>query len=178
MSTYVLLAGACDLASEVPTIRWSGSDVASLSLQSIDADRVRFGCFLIGAELFDHACFAVPAGEASVIDPQQRILLGQSLQALGLETGQVQEIRPTGEIGAYLGAWTGDYADIVRDSSSAHSVFFKKKRGISRILSLCDKLVTKLSRGLERKKLLSHPCNDGNGRNFCHTAVYILWQLT
>ena len=59
-----LAATGCNAFGRCPVSRWDS-----------DGATVRYGAFLHGAELFDHAAFGVSLSETSTMDPQQRFLL-------------------------------------------------------------------------------------------------------
>lgn len=65
-----------DIISSTPTSRW---DVELQLTQDMPA---RFGGFLSGAYLFDAASFATSSAEAVLMDPQQRIILELTEEAL------------------------------------------------------------------------------------------------
>ena len=67
-------------ASEVPAARW---DVGALrALPEPVSSRVRHGGFVRGAELADHAAFALSPAEAAAMDPCQRLLLERGYAVL------------------------------------------------------------------------------------------------
>ena len=70
----------CDAVGEVPAARW---DVGGLrALPEPVSSRVRHGGFVRGAELADHAAFALSPAEAAAMDPCQRLLLERGYAAL------------------------------------------------------------------------------------------------
>ncbi len=81
----------------------SGIDPASLS----DPDYVKAASILDGVELFDASFFGIPANEARVMDPQQRILLQCAWRALE-DSGYNPETYK-GAIGVYAGARSSSY---------------------------------------------------------------------
>ena len=74
--------GGVDAITIVSYSRW---DLDAAPCQgSGSAQRVRFGGFLKGIDLFDAVLFGITSGEADLMDPQQRLLMEVSrpLQSL------------------------------------------------------------------------------------------------
>jgi hypothetical protein len=63
-----------DAIQQVPVGRWH--------LQPVLANAERHGGFVLGANVFDNLAFGISASEASVMDPQQRMLLERGYIAL------------------------------------------------------------------------------------------------
>ena len=70
--------GSLDIISSTPTSRW---DVELQLTQDMPA---RFGGFLSGAYLFDAAAFMTSSAEAVLVDPQQRMVLEMTEEALAV----------------------------------------------------------------------------------------------
>jgi len=65
----ILSSAALDVIAPVPHGRWDLEAQAHLALTA------RFGGFLPAVDVFDPGAFGLSAGEAELMDPQQRILL-------------------------------------------------------------------------------------------------------
>lgn len=77
-----MAANGRDAFSQSPATRWDPDGT------------VRYGAFMIGADLFDGAAFSVSPPEASTMDPQQRVLLEAGYAALrgaGLTRAELSE---------------------------------------------------------------------------------------
>ena len=122
--TFSVLSCGCDLVGLADSARWDtvGEGVCSLP---DEAKHARYAAFMCGVEFFDHSRFGMSSAEASVIDPQQRVLLEHSLQVF---RGSVSHGMHTG---VFLGAWTGDYADAVSSSPVMDSIHYLTGTGPS-----------------------------------------------
>ena len=122
--TFSVLSCGCDLVGLADSARWDtvGEGVCSLP---DEAKHARYAAFMCGVELFDHSRFGMSSAEASVIDPQQRVLLEHSLQVF---RGSVSHGMHTG---VFLGAWAGDYADAVSSSPVMDSIHYLTGTGPS-----------------------------------------------
>ena len=103
-----LLSAGIDAISEVPADRW---DVLA---PHVPPGRVspRWGGFLSEVDGFDAACFGVAAREAARMDPQQRIALEVTREALhdaGIPAGELAGSRTS----VFLGAATYDHGTAV-----------------------------------------------------------------
>ena len=104
-----LLCGGVDAISEVPPARW---DVAALFDPDLEAPgkmSTRWGGFLEDVAGFDAAFFGISPREAAQIDPQQRLMLELSWEALedaGLIPAALQGTRTS----VFFGAMWMDYS--------------------------------------------------------------------
>ena len=98
-----------------PLARW---DVDGLAPES--GTVARFGVFLEDVEAFDIALFGVQAPEAKLMDPQHRLLLLVSADAL-LGTGMGPSI--ASDLGVYVGIWSADHARLSSQHSHGLSAF-------------------------------------------------------
>ncbi|MEV0781024.1 SDR family NAD(P)-dependent oxidoreductase, partial [Streptomyces sp. NPDC050428] len=116
---WTLLHDGVDAISTTPATRWDTADGPSP-----DAAGTEFGGYLEGVDLFDAAFFGISPREAAAIDPQQRLMLELSWEALedaGIVPDQVR-----GEpVGVFAGANKDDYAALLHrrglDAITAHS---------------------------------------------------------
>ncbi|MDT7799342.1 MAG: hypothetical protein QOI78_2775, partial [Actinomycetota bacterium] len=100
--------------TETPAERWTGPD---------DAPGTGFGAFLDDVDGFDAAFFGVSPREAAVMDPQQRLMLELSWEAL--EDAGLPPARLDGEnAGVFFGAIWDDYAHLLNEHgvSTQHSL--------------------------------------------------------
>ena len=109
------LPGAPDLASFWHVLRDGRETVATAPSDIRGLDRVSpppRGGFLSNVDHFDADFFGMSAREAAATDPQQRLALELSWEAL--EHGRIRpsEVRGT-DVGVYVGAMADDYARLV-----------------------------------------------------------------
>ncbi|WP_410618708.1 type I polyketide synthase [Amycolatopsis sp. cmx-8-4] len=100
--------------TETPPERWQGPD---------DAPGTGYGAFLDDVAGFDAAFFGVSPREAAVMDPQQRLMLELSWEAL--EDAGLPPARLDGEnAGVFFGAIWDDYAHLLTEHgvSTQHSL--------------------------------------------------------
>ena len=110
-----------DLTSEVPFERWDIDNVADGMEPDIQT-RLRFGSFVMGADLFDHQRFGLSRVEAGATDPQQRLLLEHSL--LGLQRAG-QEPRPgsASTVGVAVGIHSMEFKEIMLNRNALGKVY-------------------------------------------------------
>ena len=73
--------GSADLVGAVPVTRWDPDTAAAASADGA-VRHPRFGCFLGQVDMFDAAAFGVHEAEATVMDPQHRLLSESAAQTL------------------------------------------------------------------------------------------------
>ncbi|WP_436764170.1 type I polyketide synthase, partial [Streptosporangium sp. V21-05] len=116
-SFWRLLRDGRDAITEVPDGRWNSPETSSMR-----------GGFIDGIAEFDAEFFGIAPNEAAMMDPQQRLVLELSWEALE-DAGIVPEsLRDTGT-SVYIGAMAGDYAQLLQGNVSRHSL-----TGLSRAL--------------------------------------------
>lgn len=102
-----LLARNADLSSDLPENRWADHGSHSADAAAM-RDTVRRGSFLDDIAGFDAAFFGVLPREAELMDPQQRILLEVTWEAL--ENAGVPPTSLAGtDAGVYIGVVSNDY---------------------------------------------------------------------
>ena len=130
---WELLRNGVDAVSEVPADRWSIADTYDPDPDTIGKTYTKWGGFLDDVDKFDAAFFGISPREATSMDPQHRVLLEVSWEAL-----ENAGIAPTSLAGSrtavYLGISTHDYsnqfceivgltyADAYAASGAAHAV--------------------------------------------------------
>ncbi len=107
---------------EVPSERWPGAPAMPDGLVSGDEPACRWGAFIDGVDLFDAGFFRIAPVEAKLLDPQQRMLLETSWQAL-----EDAGIDPTGLRGSRTGVYAGmsayDYRELVSGTRDAVKIY-------------------------------------------------------
>ncbi|MFF3291588.1 SDR family NAD(P)-dependent oxidoreductase [Streptomyces sp. NPDC003023] len=102
-----LLSSGGDAIGPFPS-RWENLDLYDPDPEAVGKSYTREGGFLDGVEDFDAAFFGISPREAQSMDPQQRLVLEASWEALeraGIRPDSLRESRT----GVYLGAMSSDY---------------------------------------------------------------------
>ncbi|MFJ8547356.1 type I polyketide synthase, partial [Streptomyces sp. NPDC093586] len=110
---WELLAAGGDAVGGLPE-RWRGLDLYDADPEAVGKSYAREGGFLQGVEGFDNGFFGISPREAVSMDPQQRLVLETSWEALeraGVRPDSLGESRT----GVYLGTMSSDYGDLGRD---------------------------------------------------------------
>ncbi|MFJ5779719.1 type I polyketide synthase, partial [Streptomyces sp. NPDC093094] len=110
---WELLACGGDAVGGLPE-RWRGLDLYDADPEAVGKSYAREGGFIEGVEGFDAAFFGISPREALSMDPQQRLVLEASWEALeraGVRPDSLGESRT----GVYLGTMSSDYGDLGRD---------------------------------------------------------------
>lgn len=117
------LEEAIDCIEEVPRERWNIEEYYSSDESKIDKTYSRWGGFLKDVDKFDALFFNISGKEAELTDPQHRILLEESWNALE-DAGYANEKISNKRCGVYVGAGSGDYQHIIDQENidkEAHS---------------------------------------------------------
>ncbi|MEU9144368.1 type I polyketide synthase [Streptomyces sp. NPDC048349] len=110
---WELLASGGDAVGGLPS-RWTGLDLYDPDPEAVGKTYSQDGGFLDGAEDFDAPFFGISPREALSMDPQQRLVLEASWEALeraGIRPDALMESRT----GVYLGTMSSDYGHLGRD---------------------------------------------------------------
>jgi acyl transferase domain-containing protein/acyl carrier protein len=110
-SYWQLLEDGTDAVSKAPLERWEDEDIA------VDMSNV-FGGFLQDLDKFDAAHFGVSGREAESMDPQQRLMLETSWEAIEHAGIAVDTLRNSA-VGVFVGITTNDYARMAMSRSGA-----------------------------------------------------------
>ncbi|MFV6051854.1 SDR family NAD(P)-dependent oxidoreductase, partial [Streptomyces sp. NPDC056297] len=105
---WELLAGGRDAIGTFPE-RWDALDVYDPDPDAVGKSCIREGGFIDGVERFDAGFFGISPREAVSMDPQQRLVLEASWEALeraGIRPDALAESRT----GVYLGTMGSDYS--------------------------------------------------------------------
>ena len=89
--------------------------VGDLFADATEKDACRFGAFVSGIDLFDSEFFRISPIEAQLLDPQQRMMLETSWQALedaGIDPASLKG----GRVGVYAGISNMDYRNLILES--------------------------------------------------------------
>ncbi len=103
---FKLLDDEVDAITEVPPERWHIEPESATS--EGDARALRWGSFLRDIDRFDAAFFGISPREAESLDPQHRLLLEVTWEALE-RAGQLPERIVGTKCGVFVGIWAPDY---------------------------------------------------------------------
>ena len=106
---WQLLSRGLDAVEEVPRQRWNVDDYYDPDPTAPGKMNTRWGGFLQGVDEFDAEFFGISPREAVRVDPQHRLLLEVSWEALedaGIVAGDVAQTKA----GVYVGVIGNDYA--------------------------------------------------------------------
>src|SRR5579862_8896631 len=104
-----LLREGRDAITETPAERWAMYGLAE-SDEALPG--LRRGGFLEQVDRFDSGFFGISPREAALMDPQQRLVLELSWEALE-DAGVPPDQLAGGQTGVYVGALSSDYADLL-----------------------------------------------------------------
>jgi epothilone polyketide synthase D len=103
-----LLRDGADVISEVPADRWDADAWFDPDPDAVGKMYTRWGGFLPGLDRFDAAFFGISGREARSIDPQQRLMLEVSWEALE-RAGLTAEALADSDTGVYMGVCGTEY---------------------------------------------------------------------
>ncbi|MFI4954709.1 MAG: SDR family NAD(P)-dependent oxidoreductase, partial [Gammaproteobacteria bacterium] len=119
---WTLLRQGYDGISEVPKDRWDMDAYYDPDPHAPGKMRVRKGGFLQWpVDQFDAEFFRVSPGQAQMMDPQQRLILEVTWEALE-DAGIPPKTLKDTEIGVYVGVWHSDYADLLAKHASTEGI--------------------------------------------------------
>lgn len=105
-SFFKLLEDGVDTISEIPSDRWRVEHDGPNS--DGDTRALRWGSFLTNIDRFDASFFGISPREAESLDPQHRLLLEVTWEALE-RAGQLPERLMGTKTGVFVGIWAPDY---------------------------------------------------------------------
>nr|QDA77044.1 polyketide synthase [Jahnella sp. MSr9139] len=108
-SYWRLLSGGVDAITEVPPGRWDAESFYDPDPRTPGKMSTRWGGFIDGIEGFDASFFALSPREAAEMDPQQRLMLELSWEALE-DAGVLPLSLRDSRTGVFFGAMWQDYA--------------------------------------------------------------------
>ncbi|KUI43055.1 polyketide synthase [Mycobacterium sp. IS-1590] len=105
---WQLLSDGIDATSEVPESRWNADRFHDANPKKVGKMVTRRGGFLDAIDQFDPQFFGISPREAHSIDPQQRLMLQTTWEAL--EDGGIRPDDLAGtDVGVFIGGFTLDY---------------------------------------------------------------------
>ena len=116
------LTSGRDLVTEIPATRWPVDDYYDPDPDAPGRMNTRWGGFCADLETFDHGFFGLTRHEAERLDPQQRMLLEVSWEALE-RSGVDPRTLAGSSTGVFVGVATADYLDLqMREATFADAV--------------------------------------------------------
>ncbi|MCP3063711.1 SDR family NAD(P)-dependent oxidoreductase [Myxococcus sp. K38C18041901] len=116
-----LLADGVNAVREVPASRWTLDDWYDADPEAPGKTYSRHGGFLDDIDAFDASFFGISGAEARSMDPQQRMLLELSWEALERAGMAVERLKGT-PTGVFLGICLSDYALLELNASDARGI--------------------------------------------------------
>jgi acyl transferase domain-containing protein/NADP-dependent 3-hydroxy acid dehydrogenase YdfG len=104
-----LLRDGVDAVTEVPRDRWDVDAYYDRDVSTPGRTATRWGAFIEHVDRFDAAFFGISPREAIAMDPQHRLLLEVTWEALE-SAGQAPDRLGGSRTGVYVGIASGDYA--------------------------------------------------------------------
>jgi 3-oxoacyl-(acyl-carrier-protein) synthase/acyl carrier protein len=111
-SFWKLLRGGIDAIRETPAQRWDVDEFYDPNPAAPGKMSTRWGGFLDDVDKFDAAFFGIAPREAASMDPQQRMFLEVSWEALE-HAGQAPDRLFGSQTGVFLGVCTSDYMHLL-----------------------------------------------------------------
>ncbi|WP_342374538.1 acyltransferase domain-containing protein [Myxococcus stipitatus] len=112
-SFWKLLRGGVDTVQEVPRERWDVDAHYDADPSAPGKMYTRHGTFLEGIDLFDPYFFGIPPRAAANLDPQHRLLLEVTWEALE-NAGLSPKSLAGSKTGVFIGGATGDYTKLLQ----------------------------------------------------------------
>ena len=105
------LAAGVESVQKVPPSRWAAEHFFAPPPYQPGKSISQWGAFLDDIQRFDAAFFGISPAEASIMDPQQRILLELAHETL-INAGYTNERREGVRIGVFLGIGQNGYSEL------------------------------------------------------------------
>ncbi|AFZ22409.1 polyketide synthase family protein [Cylindrospermum stagnale PCC 7417] len=126
-SFWKLLRSGTNSATEIPEARWALNNYYDPDPSVTGKMPLRYGYFLTDIDQFDPDFFRISPREAGAIDPQHRLLLEVSWEALE-RAGYVPDRLAGSPTGVFIGLTSEDYNDVVQkrpfELNKQHELFF------------------------------------------------------
>ncbi|KAH7118750.1 hypothetical protein B0J11DRAFT_591154, partial [Dendryphion nanum] len=126
---WELLHSGRTMASNVPEQRFSNKH---LNRGKLESGKSYWGNFLEDADSFDHKFFRKSPREAAAMDPQQRVLLEVTYQALESAGwfGYPRFHHPEEDVGCFIGCGSSDYNDNIANNDPGAFSILGSLRGL------------------------------------------------
>ena len=113
-SYWQLLSQGIDAISEIPSQRWDGQKYYHFEPNTVGFTNTKRAAFIDAVDQFDPQFFNISPREAVNLDPQQRLILETSWEALE-RAGQMPERLAGTKAGVFIGITANDYAQLSDD---------------------------------------------------------------
>lgn len=118
---WEILKSGTDAVTEIPSQRWNIADYYDENPQTPGKIYTKSGGFLPEVDKFDPQFFGISSREAVSIDPQHRLLLEVTWEALE-NAGHIPQRNQGSSTGVFVGITLNDYGSIAKQSHSDVSV--------------------------------------------------------
>jgi thioester reductase-like protein len=118
---WELLSNGVDAIGPVPADRWRLEDWWSADPNELGKFYTREGGFISGVDRFDHEFFRLSPREAALLDPQQRLALEVSWEALERAGENTLALRGS-NTGVFVGIGSQDYQQLLLDGAPPESI--------------------------------------------------------
>lgn len=112
-SFWELLVNCESAVSEIPEDRWNWKDYYGDPNKETNKTNIKWGCFIDDLDKFDASFFHISPREASLMDPQQRILLQSVWKAIEHAGYAPMELSKTYKVGFFVGVSGNDYYELL-----------------------------------------------------------------
>jgi thioester reductase-like protein len=116
-----LLSSGVDAIGPIPPERWRTEDWWSPDPNEPGKFYTREGGFIDGVDRFDHEFFRLSPREAALLDPQQRLALEVSWEALERAGENAQALRDS-NTGVFVGIGSQDYQQLLLDGAPPEQI--------------------------------------------------------
>jgi acyl transferase domain-containing protein/NADPH-dependent curcumin reductase CurA len=114
---WKLLHDGVDAITTIPTDRWDADAYFDIDPQAPEKMNGRWGGFVPGADLFDPVFFGISPREATSIDPQQRLVLEVSWEAMW-DAGRAPGSLSGSRTGVFIAICGSDYERLLFDDAA------------------------------------------------------------
>ena len=115
-SFWKLLSDKTSAVSEIPEARWDWRKYDGDPTKEMNKTNIKWGGFVDDLDKFDASFFNISPREATLMDPQQRVLLQSVWRAVEHSGYAPLALSKESKVGFYLGASTNDYYEMLTNT--------------------------------------------------------------